>query len=164
MRITRVQADAGWTKRMKRGTTAAPQTYYHPNSVQPDAGTALAGLERLQADLCRSLGRVHTCPSALPDGLLCWPSGPDARVWQSREDGLCRIPLPPLRTGHPSGVDARHIVVVFALCQGLCGQLGAPGAPGAPRGRDLSPHDSDGPGHVPYDLLPQRCGRVERVD
>src|SRR6266446_8789980 len=36
VRGARVQADAGWTKRMKRGTTAAPSTAHPPNSVHPD--------------------------------------------------------------------------------------------------------------------------------
>ena len=65
-----VQADEGWTEWVKCGKTAAPQTCQHLNSVPPDDGRALWGLERLQADLCRALGRVYTRPSALPDVLL----------------------------------------------------------------------------------------------
>jgi hypothetical protein len=42
-----MKADVGWTKRVKRGTTAAPQTYHHPNSVQPDDDTPLWELECL---------------------------------------------------------------------------------------------------------------------
>src|SRR5262249_12759407 len=37
-------------------STAAPSKAYHPNSVQADACSPVAGLECLQADLCRSLG------------------------------------------------------------------------------------------------------------
>src|SRR5262245_60109867 len=65
-----VKADAGWTGWVKRGTTAAPQLNQHPNSVRRDGGRTLAGLERLPADLCRSLGGVSTRPSTLPDPLL----------------------------------------------------------------------------------------------
>ena len=65
-----VKADEGWTEPVKRDKTATPQPYQHPNSVRPDDGTTLWGLERLQADLCRALGRVYTRPSALPDVLL----------------------------------------------------------------------------------------------
>ena len=43
----RIQADEGWTKRVNRGTTAAPSQSYPPHSVQPDDGSTLAGLERL---------------------------------------------------------------------------------------------------------------------
>jgi hypothetical protein len=70
VRVTQVQADEGWTERMKRGTTASPQQDQPLYAVRPDAGTTLGGLEHLQADLCRSLGGVPTCPSALPDVLL----------------------------------------------------------------------------------------------
>ena len=66
----RMKTDEGWTKRVKRGTTASPSQSYHPHSVRPDDGSTLAGLECLQADLCRALGRVSTRPSALPDRLL----------------------------------------------------------------------------------------------
>jgi hypothetical protein len=65
-----VKADEGWTARVKHGKTAAPQTCQHPNSVRPDDGTTLWELERLQADLRRSRGRVSTRPAALPDVLL----------------------------------------------------------------------------------------------
>src|SRR5229473_4879780 len=65
-----VKADAGWTEPVKRDKTATAQPYQHPNSVRLDDGRSLSGLERLQAGLCRSLGRVYPCPSALPDVLL----------------------------------------------------------------------------------------------
>jgi hypothetical protein len=45
-----VQTDEGWTKWVNRDKTAAPQPYQHPNSVRPDDGTTLSGLERLQAN------------------------------------------------------------------------------------------------------------------
>src|SRR3989442_15604749 len=88
---------------MKRGTTAAPSTYHPPNSVQPDDGTTLWGLECLPADLCRALGCVSTRPSAVSDLLLRWPSSQDAGVWQPGQDGLCRVPLPAVWPGHPTG-------------------------------------------------------------
>src|SRR5918996_5654267 len=94
-----VQVTEGWTKRVNRGKTASPQTYHLPNSVRPDDGTTLSGLERLQADLFRPLGAVQTCPSALPDGILRWPGGQDARLRQPREDGLCCLPLLAVWTG-----------------------------------------------------------------
>src|SRR6266849_5733821 len=121
-----VKADKGWTKRMRRGTPAAPQTCDSLNSVRPHACSTLAGLERLQADLCRALGGVHPCPSALPDILLRGPGGQDARMWQPGADGLCCRPLPALGPGEAPGVDALSIVVVLALRQSLCGQLAAP--------------------------------------
>src|SRR5216683_5109478 len=96
----RMKAVVGWTKRVKRGTTAAPQTSHPPNSVQPDDDTTLWGLECLSADLCRPLGRVSTRPSTLPDVVLRWPGGQDAQLWQSGADGLPRISLPALRPGH----------------------------------------------------------------
>src|SRR6266702_1867305 len=76
-----VNADEGWTERVKHGKNVAPQTCQHLNSVRPDDCSTLWGLERLPADLCRALGRVYTRPSALPDVLLRWPGGQDARVW-----------------------------------------------------------------------------------
>src|SRR5262249_11052047 len=48
----------GWTERMRGGTKVAPQTSYYLNSARPDACSTLTGLERLQTDLCRALGRV----------------------------------------------------------------------------------------------------------
>ena len=45
VRVPWVQADEGWTKRMKHGKTAAPQTY-HFNSVRPHACSTLTRLER----------------------------------------------------------------------------------------------------------------------
>src|SRR5262245_26759518 len=75
-----VKTEAGWTERMRQDTTAAPHTD-HCNAVRPHACSPLAGLERLQAELCRALGRVHPCPSALPAVLLPWPGGQEARVW-----------------------------------------------------------------------------------
>src|SRR5712691_2043825 len=159
----RVPTDGGWTKRGNRGTTAAPQQSYHPNSVRPDDCSTPAGLECLQADLCRSLGRVSTRPSALSDVVLRWPGGQDARVWESRADGVHRIPLPAVWTGQAPSGDELSIVLVFALRQSLRGQLGQPGEQGPPRGGDLSAHHPDGPGDVPHDLLPERYGFVERV-
>ena len=114
-----MKADAGWTGRVKRATTAAPQPDQHPNSVRRDGGRTLARLERLQADLCRSLGGVSTRPSTLPDLLLQWSGGQDAGVWQPGADGLCRIPLLAVWPGHPSGGDELQIVVVLAVCQSL---------------------------------------------
>src|SRR6266851_1244987 len=81
-------AAGGWTARMRRGRTAASPLCHSLNSVRPYACSALAGLERLQADLCRPLGAVSTFPSARPDPVLRWLGGQDARVWQPREDGL----------------------------------------------------------------------------
>src|SRR5262245_51332063 len=100
-----VQADEGWTKWLNRGTTASPSQSYHPNSVRRDGGRTLAGLECLQADLCRSLGGVSTRPPAVSDLVLRWPGSQDARVWQPRQDGLCRIPLPAVWPGEASGGD-----------------------------------------------------------
>src|SRR5207249_3744140 len=112
---------------LNRGTTASPSQSYHPHSVRRDGGRTLAGLECLQADLCRSLGGVSTRPSALSDILLRWPGGQDARVWQPGQDGVPRIPLLALRPGDPSGGDELQIVVMLAVCQSLRGQLGQPG-------------------------------------
>src|SRR5712691_12259163 len=88
---------------MKRGKTASPQQDQHPNSVRPDDGPTLGGLEHLQADLCRSLGAVSTRPSALPDVLLRWPGGQDARVWQPGKDGRAPRQLTSYR--HTSGLE-----------------------------------------------------------
>src|SRR4029453_9126081 len=114
-----VKTDEGWTKRMKRGKTAAPQTDHHLTSVPPDDGTTLAGRECLQANLCRSLERVSTRPSTLPDVILRWPRGSDARLWQPGADGLPRISLPALGPGQEPGGDELHIVLVLAVCQSL---------------------------------------------
>src|SRR5882672_1118613 len=81
-------AAGGWTERMRRGRTAASPLYHDLNSVRPYACSALTGLERLQADLCRPLGAVSTRPSALPDGVLRWPGGQDACVRQPRDNGV----------------------------------------------------------------------------
>ena len=99
----RVQADEGWTERVKRGKNAAPQTCQHLNSVRPDDCSTLWGLERLPADLCRALGRVYTRPSALPDVLLRWPGGQDARVRQPGKDGGAPRQLTSYR--HTSGLE-----------------------------------------------------------
>src|SRR5207245_8279951 len=99
---------------MKRGTTAAPSTYHPPNSVQPDDGTTLWGLECLPADLCRALGRVSTRPSAVSDLLLRWPGGQDACVWQSGKDGVRRILLAAVWDGDHSCVDALDILVALS--------------------------------------------------
>src|SRR6266567_7288199 len=66
----RVPAEEGWTARLRRGRTAASPLYPCLNSVCLSACSALAGLERLQADFCRSLAGVSAGPSALPEGLL----------------------------------------------------------------------------------------------
>src|SRR6478672_6653478 len=106
-----MKTDVGWTERMRHDKTASPQTD-HFNSVRSHACSTLAGLERLQADLCRALAWVHTRPSALPDLILRWPRSQDARLWQSREDGLHRIPLPALWPGQALGSDELSIVIV----------------------------------------------------
>jgi hypothetical protein len=56
-----------WTEWRSRGTTTAPQQSQPPYSVDADAGSTLRGLERLSADLCRSLGGVSARPSAVSD-------------------------------------------------------------------------------------------------
>src|SRR5229473_1376302 len=99
----RRQADEGWTTRLKRGTTAALSQSYPPHSVRPDDCSTLAGLECLQADLCRSLGGVSTRPSAVSDPVLRWSSGQDARLWQPREDGRAPRQLTSYR--HTSGLE-----------------------------------------------------------
>src|SRR5215468_12099178 len=160
----RETTDVGWTTRMKCGTTAAPQHADHPHSVRSDAGSTLAGLECLQADLCRPLGAVSTRPSALSNGVLRGSGGEDARLWQSRDDGLCRVPLLALWPGQAPGGDELQIISVLAVRQSLRRQLGQPSKQGPPRGRDLSAHHPDGPGDVPHDFLPECRGRVERAD
>ena len=62
-----VNAEKGWTERRRRDTTAAPQTCDSLNSVRSHDCSTRWGLERLQADFCRALGRIQTHPSALPD-------------------------------------------------------------------------------------------------
>src|SRR5262249_1713126 len=57
------------TEWRSRGTTTAPQPSQPPYSVDADAGSTLRGLERLAADLCRSLGGVSARPSAVSDPL-----------------------------------------------------------------------------------------------
>jgi len=113
VRVPRYKPMRGWTKRVTRGTTAAPHTYQHPHSGRRDGGRTVSGLECLPADLCRALGRVSTRPSAVSDLLLRWPSGQDAGVWQPGQDGLCRVPLPAVWPGHPSGGNELQIVVVL---------------------------------------------------
>ena len=43
----------------------------------------------------------------------------DARLWEPQEDGLCRVSLPPLRSGQAPGGDELQIVAVLTVCQGL---------------------------------------------
>src|SRR4029453_17793085 len=100
----RRQAEEGGTKRGKRGTNPLLSQSYSPPPVETDYGSTPPGLEHLQADLCRPLGAVSTRPSALPDGVLRGSGGEDARLWQSRDDGLCRVPLPALWPGQAPGV------------------------------------------------------------
>ena len=112
-----VNAEEGWTERMRRGTTVAPPTCDALNAVRPDDGSPRAGLERLQADLWRALGGVPTRPAALPDSPLGGAGGQDACVWQPGADGLWRIPLPAVGPGHASGGDELEGVVVLAVRQ-----------------------------------------------
>src|SRR6266542_7079008 len=160
---TRVQAEAGWTKRVSRGTTAAPQQSYSPHSVRPDAGSTPAGLECLQADLCRALGGLATRTSTLPDLLLRWPRGQDAQVRGSRPDGVCRISMAAVRCGHPSRGHEWSIVAVLTLCQSLGRYLGQSGKQGPPRGGHLSAYHPDRPRHVAHHLLSKRHSLVECV-
>src|SRR5712691_9985845 len=102
-----------WTERMRRGRTAASPLCHDFNSVRLYACSALAGLERLPADLCRPLGAVSTRPSALPDGVLRWPGGQDACVRQPRENGVHRVPLLAVWSGQAPGGDALSILIVL---------------------------------------------------
>ena len=54
-------ADEAWYNR------GIVKLYHSLNSVRAYACSTLAGLECLPADLCRPLGAVSICPSALPD-------------------------------------------------------------------------------------------------
>src|SRR5215475_5154248 len=109
----RVKTDEGWTRRLKRGTTAAPPPAYPPNSVPSAAGSPLAGLECLPADLCRALGGVSTRPSARPERLLGGPGGDEAGGWPSGAERVHRRPWPALRPGEAAGGDALPSVVVL---------------------------------------------------
>src|SRR5215510_4484478 len=128
-----MNAGEEWTERRRRGTTTTPQQSQPPHSVDSDACSTLRGLERLSADLCRSLGGVSARPSALSDPLLRWSGGADARVWQSGKDRGPRVSLSALRPGQASGGHELYIVLVLTVCQGLCRHLGQPGEPGSPR-------------------------------
>ena len=65
-----MNAGEEWTERRRRGTTTVPQQSQPPHAVDADACSTLRGLERLSADLCRSLGGVSARPSAVSDPLL----------------------------------------------------------------------------------------------
>ena len=70
---------------MKRGTTRTvtdhPPTRCDPMMLHP-LGTGASS-----ADLCRALGRVSACASAVSDRVLRWSGGQDAGVWQSGKMG-----------------------------------------------------------------------------
>lgn len=121
-----------WTERMRRGRTAVSPLCHDFNSVRLYACSALAGLERLPADLCRPLGAVSTRPSALPDGVLRWPGGQEACVRQPRENGVHRVPLLAVWSGQARGGDELSILVVLTVCQSLRRSLGHPGEHDAP--------------------------------
>ena len=55
-----MKTDEGWTTRMKRGTTASPQTYHHPNAVRPDDGRTLWGLECFKQIFAEHWARFNT--------------------------------------------------------------------------------------------------------
>src|SRR5690349_24436139 len=93
-----VTPEEEWTARRSCGTSTASPQPQPPHSVDADAGSTRTGVECLPADLCRALGGVSTRPSTLSDPLLRCPRAPDARLWESYEDGLCRVSLPPLRS------------------------------------------------------------------
>src|SRR2546428_8992500 len=133
-----MNAGEEWTERRRRGTTTAPQQSQPPHSVASDACSTFGGLERLSADLCRSLGGVSARPSAVSDPLLPWSSGQDARLWQPREDRVQGIPLSALWSGEARGGDALQILLVLALRQSRRGHLGEPGQQGPPRRRHLA--------------------------
>jgi hypothetical protein len=158
-----VKADEGWTERVQRGTTAAPQPAQPRNAVRPEAGPPLGGLASLQADCYRVLGRVYPRPSALPDVLLRKPRGQDAGVWRPRAEGLGRLPLPAGWPGPASGVDAWDLVLGRARRPGLRRYLGPPGEQGPPGGGELSASHPHGPGDVPPARVPACGGRVARV-
>src|SRR6266705_1878077 len=105
-----MNAGEEWTERRRRGTTTAPQPSQPPHSVDSDACSTLRGLERLSADLCRSLGGVSARPSALSDPLLQRSGGQDARLWQSGKDRVHRVSLSALRPGQASGGHELSIV------------------------------------------------------
>jgi hypothetical protein len=115
-----MKADEGWTARGRHGKTAAPLTCQHPNSVRPDAGTTLRGLECLQTDLCRPLGRVSTRPSTLPGIVLRWLGGQDAQLWQPGADGL------PQNAGRACSFSSRRAVYKLALKSQSVGKLKHP--------------------------------------
>ena len=64
-----VKTDVGWTARMRHATTAAPHLD-HCDAVRPHAWSTRISLACLQAEVCRSLGRVPTRPSARSDSLF----------------------------------------------------------------------------------------------
>src|SRR5713101_642019 len=92
----------GWIWFAKRGRKALPPTTQHPEAIRPDDSNNSAGLERLQTDLCRALGRIYTRLSSVRSTLLGWTCPQDARVRGSRQDGLSRIAMSAVRCGHPS--------------------------------------------------------------
>ena len=143
-----MNAGKEWTEWRRRGTTTAPQQSQPPHSVDSDACSILRGLERLSADLCRSLGAVSARSSALSDPLLQWSGGQDARLWQPREDRVHIIPLSALWSGEARGGDELQILLVLAMRQSRRGQLGQPGQQGPPRRRHLSAYHPDGASHV----------------
>src|SRR5947209_14281105 len=100
-----MRTEEEWTEQRRSGTTALSLLSHSLNSVGPHAGSTHTGLERLQADLRRPLGWIHPRPSALSDRLLSGSRGQDARVWQSRQDGVYRVSLPPLCARHALRVD-----------------------------------------------------------
>ena len=146
----RVQADEGWTKRGNRGTTASPQTDYHPNSVPPDddttreTGVSSSGSLPITGTHSSAPIRVLRHPTT-----ITWYK---RLAWQRRKDGLCRIPLPALWPGQALGGDELSIVIVPMPGESLRGQLGQPGEQSPPRGCDLSAHHPDGPRDVPHDF------------
>ena len=100
-----MNAGEEWTERRSRGQPRLHNNLPPPHSVDSDACSTLRGLERLSADLCRSLGGVSARPSTLSDPLLQWSGGQDARLWQPHEDRVHGIPLSALWSG-------KHVVAM----------------------------------------------------
>src|SRR5215813_3747783 len=115
------------SQRNKIFSTQISQELLILRSDAADDCSSRAGLEHLQTDLCRALGRVHPCPPSLQDALLCWPRGQDARMRGSGPDGVYRVSVSPVWGGHPSHRHELQIFTVFTLRQSLRGYLGQPG-------------------------------------
>ena len=152
--------DEGWTKRVKHGTTAAPQTSDPPQLGAPSMLAAPSRdwsvFQQIFADHWDAFQHAHPrYQTPYYDGLVA------KMLACGNPEKMGYVEYRCLHCGQ-----GKHLVAMScksSLCL-RCAKVYVDNwvsqvSQVAPRGGDLSAHHPDGPGDVPHDLLPERRGR-----